>query len=263
MIDQIDEEWPGAFALAREPSAASGAALDRRSDRLTHALRPARSRPSPAARPRATHAHVEPRQPDPYLIGAAPHLDVEPAEAAQPIRGHVLAELRRVVEALGVSPHVQADRAARLSRRGISSLTTHSAARAICATSSADRASRPIPPRPSTAGRAMQAADRCACRLTSLRPRAVLTVLLRNDAGVTATDATRLAVLIDSDNTTASLTTELLEEIAKYGTPTVKRAYGDWTLSTSSAGRTSCTVIRSSRCSSSRTRAARTPPTPR
>jgi uncharacterized LabA/DUF88 family protein len=46
---------------------------------------------------------------------------------------------------------------------------------------------------------------------------------------VSATDATRLAVLIDSDNTTASLTTELLEEIAKYGTPTIKRAYGDWT----------------------------------
>jgi uncharacterized LabA/DUF88 family protein len=52
---------------------------------------------------------------------------------------------------------------------------------------------------------------------------------LRDDAEVPATDATRLAVLIDSDNTTASLTTELLEEIAKYGTPTVKRAYGDWT----------------------------------
>jgi uncharacterized LabA/DUF88 family protein len=52
---------------------------------------------------------------------------------------------------------------------------------------------------------------------------------LRNDAEVTAADAKRLAVLIDSDNTTASLTTELLEEIAKYGTPTVKRAYGDWT----------------------------------
>ena len=46
---------------------------------------------------------------------------------------------------------------------------------------------------------------------------------------VTITDATRLAVLIDSDNTTATLTTELLEEIAKYGTPTVKRAYSDWT----------------------------------
>jgi uncharacterized LabA/DUF88 family protein len=46
---------------------------------------------------------------------------------------------------------------------------------------------------------------------------------------VTDTDATRLAVLIDSDNATASHATELLEEIAKYGTPTVKRAYGDWT----------------------------------
>jgi len=39
----------------------------------------------------------------------------------------------------------------------------------------------------------------------------------------------RLAVLIDSDNTTARLTTEVLAEIAKYGTPTVKRAFGDWT----------------------------------
>jgi uncharacterized LabA/DUF88 family protein len=53
--------------------------------------------------------------------------------------------------------------------------------------------------------------------------------LVREDALVTAADTTRLAVLIDSDNTTASLTTELLEEIAKYGTPTIKRAYGDWT----------------------------------
>jgi hypothetical protein len=44
-----------------------------------------------------------------------------------------------------------------------------------------------------------------------------------------ADDATRLAVLIDSDNTMAGVTTELLEEIAKYGTPTIKRAYGDWT----------------------------------
>jgi uncharacterized LabA/DUF88 family protein len=52
---------------------------------------------------------------------------------------------------------------------------------------------------------------------------------LREDADVTDANAMRLAVLIDSDNTTASVTTELLEEIAKYGTPTVKRAYGDWT----------------------------------
>jgi uncharacterized LabA/DUF88 family protein len=52
---------------------------------------------------------------------------------------------------------------------------------------------------------------------------------VREDGRVTTTDATRLAVLIDSDNTTANVTTELLEEIAKYGTPTIKRAYGDWT----------------------------------
>jgi uncharacterized LabA/DUF88 family protein len=51
---------------------------------------------------------------------------------------------------------------------------------------------------------------------------------LREDADVTDANAMRLAVLIDSDNATASLTTELLEEIAKYGTPTIKRAYGDW-----------------------------------
>lgn len=40
---------------------------------------------------------------------------------------------------------------------------------------------------------------------------------------------TRLAVLIDADNASASLAKELLEEVAKYGTATVKRAYGDWT----------------------------------
>jgi uncharacterized LabA/DUF88 family protein len=51
---------------------------------------------------------------------------------------------------------------------------------------------------------------------------------VREDLGMPA-DAARLAVLIDSDNTTANLTTELLEEIAKFGTPTIKRAYGDWT----------------------------------
>ena len=41
--------------------------------------------------------------------------------------------------------------------------------------------------------------------------------------------ATRLAVLIDADNSTASVTKALLDEVATYGTPTVKRAYGDWT----------------------------------
>lgn len=42
-------------------------------------------------------------------------------------------------------------------------------------------------------------------------------------------DTVRLAVLIDADNATASVAKELLEEVAKYGTATVKRAYGDWT----------------------------------
>jgi uncharacterized LabA/DUF88 family protein len=39
----------------------------------------------------------------------------------------------------------------------------------------------------------------------------------------------RLAVLIDADNTSARHAGDLLEELAKYGVPTVKRAYGDWT----------------------------------
>ena len=40
---------------------------------------------------------------------------------------------------------------------------------------------------------------------------------------------TRLAVLIDGDNTTPTIIEALLAEIAKYGSATVKRAYGDWT----------------------------------
>jgi uncharacterized LabA/DUF88 family protein len=42
-------------------------------------------------------------------------------------------------------------------------------------------------------------------------------------------EAARLAVLIDADNAMASVIKELLEEVTKFGTPTVKRAYGDWT----------------------------------
>ncbi|MBS1940004.1 MAG: NYN domain-containing protein [Bacteroidetes bacterium] len=39
----------------------------------------------------------------------------------------------------------------------------------------------------------------------------------------------KLAVLIDSDNAQASLASELMNEIARYGLATIKRAYGDWT----------------------------------
>src|SRR5690349_6744710 len=42
-------------------------------------------------------------------------------------------------------------------------------------------------------------------------------------------DSSRLAVLIDADNTSAKLIKEMFEELAGYGTITVKRAYGDWT----------------------------------
>lgn len=42
-------------------------------------------------------------------------------------------------------------------------------------------------------------------------------------------DNPRLAVLIDADNAQASICAELLAEVAKFGTATVKRAYGDWT----------------------------------
>ena len=39
----------------------------------------------------------------------------------------------------------------------------------------------------------------------------------------------KLAVLIDADNSSASLINELLAEISRYGVASIKRAYGDWT----------------------------------
>ena len=42
-------------------------------------------------------------------------------------------------------------------------------------------------------------------------------------------DNSRLAVLIDADNTSPKLVKEMFDELAGYGTLTVKRAYGDWT----------------------------------
>ncbi len=39
----------------------------------------------------------------------------------------------------------------------------------------------------------------------------------------------KLAVLIDADNIPATYVKEMMEEIAKYGVPTIKRIYGDWT----------------------------------
>ncbi|MFC2175439.1 NYN domain-containing protein [Bacteroidota bacterium] len=39
----------------------------------------------------------------------------------------------------------------------------------------------------------------------------------------------KLAVLIDGDNIPAKYVKEMMQEITKYGTPTIKRIYGDWT----------------------------------
>jgi len=39
----------------------------------------------------------------------------------------------------------------------------------------------------------------------------------------------KLAVLIDADNIPTAHVKEMMEEIAKYGNPTIKRIYGDWT----------------------------------
>ena len=39
----------------------------------------------------------------------------------------------------------------------------------------------------------------------------------------------RLAVLIDADNVPRNSIKGIMEEVAIYGTPTIKRIYGDWT----------------------------------
>ena len=44
-----------------------------------------------------------------------------------------------------------------------------------------------------------------------------------------ATKDLKFAVLIDADNVPYSYIKGMLEEVAKYGTPTFKRIYGDWT----------------------------------
>ena len=44
----------------------------------------------------------------------------------------------------------------------------------------------------------------------------------------TDSSAVRIAVLIDADNTSPKYAEAILDELAKYGTPTIKRAYGDW-----------------------------------
>ena len=49
------------------------------------------------------------------------------------------------------------------------------------------------------------------------------------DVDTDTSSSTRIAVLIDADNVSAKHAGAVLEELATYGVPTVKRAYGDWT----------------------------------
>ncbi len=49
----------------------------------------------------------------------------------------------------------------------------------------------------------------------------------------------RFAVLIDAENVPYKSIRGILEEVAKYGTPTIKRIYGDWTKSTLSGWKNS------------------------
>lgn len=56
-----------------------------------------------------------------------------------------------------------------------------------------------------------------------------IALLCRNKLIMEATKDLRLAVLIDADNIPYTNVKEMMEEIAKYGTPTFKRIYADWT----------------------------------
>jgi len=52
-----------------------------------------------------------------------------------------------------------------------------------------------------------------------------------------------LAVLIDGDNIPSAHVKEMMEEIAKYGNPTIKRIYGDWTNPHQKNGKTYCSKM--------------------
>ncbi len=46
-----------------------------------------------------------------------------------------------------------------------------------------------------------------------------------------ATESNKMAMLVDGDNAQPSLISKVLEEVARYGTVTTRRVYGDWTTS--------------------------------
>lgn len=52
---------------------------------------------------------------------------------------------------------------------------------------------------------------------------------MTKETAMSETTELRLAVLIDADNAPRTAMKEIMEEIAVYGNPTIKRIYGDWT----------------------------------
>ena len=76
-------------------------------------------------------------------------------------------------------------------------------------------------------------ADNVSCGLSAPRLLMVLDLCPNHLSGLEylseMTNETKLAVLIDGDNIPSKYIKEMMEEIAKYGTPTIKRIYGDWT----------------------------------
>jgi hypothetical protein len=73
----------------------------------------------------------------------------------------------------------------------------------------------------------------------------------------------RLAVLIDAENAQLAILAALLAEVAKLGSTTVKRLYGDFTPRRLRPGASLCWPTLSCRFSSSGTQSTRTPATAR
>ncbi len=85
--------------------------------------------------------------------------------------------------------------------------------------------------------RALAAADRSSCEARSSANFPTRDTRLRHrrfrrevtDMAENGYRELRLAVLIDADNVSSKFIKEMMEEVSKYGTPTFKRIYGDWT----------------------------------
>ena len=72
----------------------------------------------------------------------------------------------------------------------------------------------------------------------------------------------RLAVLIDADNASRTAMKDVMAEVAVYGTPTIKRIYGDWTAPNMNSWKSICWSVPSPPFSSTGTPPVKIPPIP-